>query len=313
MIIDWTVTPLRDEFYVVGRDVTERRSLEDQLRQSQKMEAVGQLTGGLAHDFNNLLAGVIGNADLLALQLPPSSEMASNIGAIILGAQRAADLVSKMLAYAGERHGSIGLIDLDVLVRELLDLLRASAARHCTLKYIGQPVTIVGDPTQIRQVVMNLIINAAEAVDEGTGVVTVTWTTPVPAGATAVRRHGVEGDGQQGMVVEETITNANDGLAVTGGIPSKAEAGRNVVVVTRNSFDDAQRFFRGCVDVSCGSKERCDFHVVAHTEIQRELAIHAPGILTEECKGQVIKRLIRVADALNVGCGNAEPVRLQAD
>ena len=165
---------------VLLRDVSEQRraqaerdALEARVQEQQKRESLSVLAGGLAHDFNNLLAGIVGNADLLALQLPPSSEMGSNIGAIILGAQRAADLVSKMLAYAGERHGSTSRIDLDVLVGELLDLLRASAARHCTLKYLGQPAAIVGDPTQIRQVVMNLIINAAEAVEEGTGTVTV--------------------------------------------------------------------------------------------------------------------------------------------
>jgi signal transduction histidine kinase len=166
---------------VLLRDVSEQRRaqaerdvLEARVQEQQKRESLSVLAGGLAHDFNNLLAGIVGNADLLALQLPPSSEMGSSIGAIILGAQRAADLVSKMLAYAGERHGSTSRIDLDVLVGELLDLLRASAARHCTLKYVGEPAAaIVGDPTQIRQVVMNLIINAAEAVEEGTGTVTV--------------------------------------------------------------------------------------------------------------------------------------------
>jgi signal transduction histidine kinase len=99
--------------------------------------------------------------------------MGSHIGAIILGAQRAADLVAKMLAYAGERHGSMERIDLDALVLELLELLRASAARHCTVHYQGHPAAIVGDPTQIRQIAMNLIINAAEAVDEQSGTVTV--------------------------------------------------------------------------------------------------------------------------------------------
>ena len=76
-----------------------------------------------------------------------------------------------MLAYAGERHGSMSRLDLDDLVRDLLELLQASAARHCTLHYEGTPAFIDADATQIRQVVMNLIINAAEAVDEGVGVV----------------------------------------------------------------------------------------------------------------------------------------------
>ncbi|HXD18758.1 MAG TPA: histidine kinase N-terminal 7TM domain-containing protein [Vicinamibacterales bacterium] len=151
----------------------ERDALESRVQEQQKRESLSVLAGGLAHDFNNLLAGIVGNADLLALQIPPSSGMGGHIGAIILGAQRAADLVAKMLAYAGERHGSMETIDLDALIIEMLELLRASAARHCSLQYHGEPAVIVGDATQIRQVAMNLIINAAEAVEEHTGTVVV--------------------------------------------------------------------------------------------------------------------------------------------
>jgi len=165
---------------VLLRDVTaqvsaqaERDALESRVQEQQKRESLSVLAGGLAHDFNNLLAGIVGNADLLAMQIPPSSGMGSHIGAIILGAQRAADLVGKMLAYAGERHGSMETIDLDALIIEMLELLRASVARHCSLQYHGEPAVIVGDATQIRQVAMNLIINAAEAVDEHTGTVVV--------------------------------------------------------------------------------------------------------------------------------------------
>jgi signal transduction histidine kinase len=166
---------------VVLRDVTEQRraqeehaALEARVQEQQKQESLSVMAGGLAHDFNNLLAGIVGNADLLAMQIPPGSAMGSHIGAIMLGAQRAADLVGKMLAYAGERHGSTERLDLDAMVTELLELLRASAARHCMLQHHGQSAVIVADPTQIRQVAMNLIINAAEAVDENTGAVTVT-------------------------------------------------------------------------------------------------------------------------------------------
>jgi len=155
---------------ILLRDVTmqmraqaEHDALESRVQEQQKRESLSVLAGGLAHDFNNLLAGIVGNADLLALQIPPSSGMGSHIGAIILGAQRAADLVAKMLAYAGERHGSMERIDLDALMIEMLELLRASAARHCAL--------------QFRQVAMNLIINAAEAVDEQIGSVTVSTGT----------------------------------------------------------------------------------------------------------------------------------------
>jgi signal transduction histidine kinase len=155
------------------RAAAERDALQERVQEQQRRESLSVLAGGLAHDFNNLLAGIVGNADLLSLQVPPKSEMRSNVTAILLGAQRAADLVSKMLAYAGERHGSIARVDLDALTEELLDLLRASAARHCTLDYRGETALIDADPTQIRQLVMNLIINAAESVEEGTGRVSI--------------------------------------------------------------------------------------------------------------------------------------------
>ena len=160
------------------RDITDQRraaaehaALASRVQEQQQRESLSVLASGLAHHYNNLLAGIVGNADLLSLQLAPSSEMGNNVGAILLSAQRAADLVDKMLAYAGERHGSISRLDLDALVRDLLELLQASAASHCSLLYEGTPAFIDADATQMRQVAMNLIINAAEAVDERDGVV----------------------------------------------------------------------------------------------------------------------------------------------
>ena len=165
---------------VLARDVSERlrveaerAALEQRVQEQEKRESLSVLAGGLAHDFNNLLTGIVGNADLLSLQIPPSSELGNNVGAILLGAQRAADLVDKMLAYAGERHGSVERVDLDLVVRDMIELLRASAARHCTLRYEGSTAVVDADPTQLRQIVMNLIINAADAVDEGRGEIVV--------------------------------------------------------------------------------------------------------------------------------------------
>ena len=173
-----------DAWVLLLRDITEARlaeesrdALQERMQEQQRRESLSILAAGLAHDFNNLLAGIVGNADLLAMQVPASSSMGSSVGAILLGAQRAADLVSKMLAYAGERHGSMARIDLSELTRELLELLRASAARDCTIHYQGGPALIDADPTQIRQIAMNLIINAAEALDQRPGTVTVATGT----------------------------------------------------------------------------------------------------------------------------------------
>ena len=166
---------------VIVRDITSRRqaeaeryALERRVQEQQKSESLTVFAAGVAHDFNNLLTGILGNADLLAMQAPPDSTQRRTAEAIVIGSQRAADLVSKMLAYAGEGRVVSERVDLDSLVREMVDVLSASVSKHCTLVYnsAGPLPMVDADPTQIRQVVLNLIINATEAVDEG-GLVTV--------------------------------------------------------------------------------------------------------------------------------------------
>ncbi|HUQ86289.1 MAG TPA: histidine kinase N-terminal 7TM domain-containing protein [Vicinamibacterales bacterium] len=156
------------------RNEAERYKFERRLQEQQKSESLMVLAGGVAHDFNNLLTGILGNADLLAMLAPQESDQRRAAEAIVIGAQRAADLVSKMLAYSGGGRVVAQHVDLDALVKEMVDLLGASVARHCTLTYNSPgPLPLVEtDPTQIRQVVLNLIVNAAEAVDDH-GVITV--------------------------------------------------------------------------------------------------------------------------------------------
>jgi signal transduction histidine kinase len=185
------VKPVRDGqerfagWLVIARDVSarrqadhERRELDRRIQEQQRMESLSVLAGGVAHDFNNLLTAILGNADLLSMNATDDPAIRKSADAIILGAQRAADLVSKMLAYAGEGRVIAEMIDLDALVGEMHGLLQASVARHCTLEYMSAgPLPLVRvDPTQIRQVVLNLIVNASEAVDDG-GTVTVSGGT----------------------------------------------------------------------------------------------------------------------------------------
>jgi PAS domain S-box-containing protein len=156
------------------RNEAERYAFDRRVQEQQKSESLMVLAGGVAHDFNNLLTGILGNADLLAILAPPESDQKRAAEAIVIGAQRAADLVSKMLAYAGGGRVVAERVELDGLVKEMVDLLGASVARHCTLNYHSPgPLPLVEtDPTQIRQVVLNLIVNAAEAVEDA-GVITV--------------------------------------------------------------------------------------------------------------------------------------------
>lgn len=156
------------------RNEAERYAFDRRVQEQQKSESLMVLAGGVAHDFNNLLTGILGNADLIAILAPADSDQKRAAESIVIGAQRAADLVSKMLAYSGGGRVVAEHVDLDSLVNEMVDLLGASVARHCTLIYNSPgPLPLVEtDPTQIRQVVMNLIINAAEAVEDA-GVITV--------------------------------------------------------------------------------------------------------------------------------------------
>lgn len=156
-------------------DVTERKRTEERLLQAQKAESLAVLAGGIAHDFNNLLVGILGNAGLALAELPPDSPVRETIRDIEVAGQRAAELARQMLAYAGRGKVSTGTVDLDGLVEEMTHLLRTSvgAGVHLVLDLAGGLPPVVGDATQIRQVVMNLVINASDAIGSAEGVVRV--------------------------------------------------------------------------------------------------------------------------------------------
>jgi len=152
---------------------SERLALERKLLDGQKLESLGVLAGGIAHDFNNLLTGVLGNAGLCLMQ---SSEM-SPIRSYLLNIEKicvqAADLCKQMLAYSGRGHFLIQKVSLNLLVEEMTQLLRISIAKKVILKFdlASNLPAIEADASQIRQVLMNLIINASEAIGEKSGVI----------------------------------------------------------------------------------------------------------------------------------------------
>ena len=167
----------------MGVDITGRRraeeerlALERKLQHAQKLESLGVLAGGVAHDFNNLLMGILGNADLALQDLSPDSPVREYLESIMQSSRRAADLARQMLAYSGKGKFVIDTIEINELIGEISHLLGVSIAKNATLQFnlaAGLPA-FRGDATQVRQVIMNLIINASEAIGEGSGVITIT-------------------------------------------------------------------------------------------------------------------------------------------
>jgi PAS domain S-box-containing protein len=158
------------------RVIEERLELERQLLHSQKLESLGVLAGGIAHDFNNILTAIVGNTELALMHLPPQSPIADNLLRIEKAASRATDLARQMLAYSGRGKFVIESIDLNHLIEEMGRILEVSIPKKVALRYqlAAHLPPIQGDATQIRQVVMNLVINAAEAIGETDGEVTIT-------------------------------------------------------------------------------------------------------------------------------------------
>ncbi|WP_224982479.1 ATP-binding protein [Geomonas agri] len=166
----------------IAVDMTERRRLEQenrlieaQMLHVQKLESLGVLAGGIAHDFNNILMVVLGNADLALLRVPPDSPACENLIQIEQAASRAADLARQMLAYSGRGSFIIEKLDLNRVVQDMGPMLDVSISKKALLRYDFEAdiPAISGDATQLRQVILNLVINASEAMEEGTGLISI--------------------------------------------------------------------------------------------------------------------------------------------
>ncbi len=153
----------------------DRERLEAQVQHAQKLESLGVLAGGIAHDFNNLLVGILGNAGLALLELGPDSPARARLEEIEASAQRAADLTRQMLAYAGRGQLVWGRVDITALVEEMATLLARviSKKARLTLSLANRLPAVTGDATQLRQIVMNLITNASDALGDQVGTIAV--------------------------------------------------------------------------------------------------------------------------------------------
>jgi len=176
-------SPVKGRFAVVFADVTERKhaeldrvKLEQQLQESQKLESLGLLAGGIAHDFNNLLTSIVGNTDLALDELGPSSPLRESLEGIERAAGCAADLCKQLLAYSGKGRFEVQRLDLGAVIEEMTHILDVSIPKKVSIKYSLAPrlPAVAADPSQIRQVVMNFITNAAEAIGDKRGTISIT-------------------------------------------------------------------------------------------------------------------------------------------
>jgi PAS domain S-box-containing protein len=201
---------------IVNQDVTERRAAEDalrrseeQLRQAQKMEAVGQLAGGIAHDFNNLLTGVLTYCDLILQEVRQGDPIRSDVEQIRHAGQRAAGLTRQLLAFSRRQVLQPRVLSLNSTVTELDGMLRRLISADISLETELDPALwyVLADPGQIEQVLVNLVVNARDAMPQG-GRITVTTANRQYPGAGMERPNGV----RPGSYVALTVADTGQGM-----------------------------------------------------------------------------------------------------
>src|SRR5262249_53563107 len=157
------------EVLSVSRDITERRRLEEELRQAQKMDAVGQLAGGVAHDFNNLLTTIRGFADLLTRSFESEDARRKDIAEILKATERAASLTRQLLAFSKRQVLRVEALSVNAIVADMVKIIRRLLGDSITIDTAldAKLWTVRADPGQLEQVLLNLSLNARDAMPKG--------------------------------------------------------------------------------------------------------------------------------------------------
>jgi signal transduction histidine kinase/CheY-like chemotaxis protein len=210
------ITPLRDEdgrishFICTDRDVSERLQLEAQLQQAQKMDAIGRLAGGVAHDFNNLLMVISAYAELMQDSLAAEHPLRRNIAEIMTAANRATDLTRQLLAFGRKQMQALRVLDLNSVIQEVVRMLPRIIGEDIQLVFTpGKDLgKVKADPVQIEQVVMNLAVNARDAMPRG-GKLTVE-TANMHLDEAYIHRHSMVPAGDYVLL---TVSDEGQGIA----------------------------------------------------------------------------------------------------
>ncbi len=226
-LIAWHNSILRDNDGIItgslssGEDITDRikaekekQILELQIQHAQKLESLGVLAGGIAHDFNNILMAVLGNADLALQDLSTANPAYSNIKEIENAARRAADLARQMLAYSGKGKFLIEKISLNEAVEEMTNMLNVSISKKAVIKYhlTDNLPLIEADATQMRQIIMNLVTNASDAIDKTSGVISLS-TGAVDCDAAYLASTYIDEELPEGQYVFVEVTDTGSGMS----------------------------------------------------------------------------------------------------
>jgi two-component system cell cycle sensor histidine kinase/response regulator CckA len=206
---EFTTTPQRLRDRVVGmigiaRDITERKRLEENLRQAQKMESLGTLAGGIAHDFNNILAIILGHASLHKKHQDSPEKFSQSIEAIVTATNRGAGLVRQLLTFARKTDSLVEPVQLNETINDLLKLLHETFPKTIQIRtdLMQDLPSVRGDSTQINQILINLCVNARDAMPSG-GVLTLS-TKKIPGALVKVRFPEAAAEGYEQIDVVDT-------------------------------------------------------------------------------------------------------------
>ena len=160
--------------HVSMKDMTTEKQLEEELRQSQKMEAIGTMAGGIAHDFNNILTAIMGYTDLALMKVKKTSPIADSLHQVQIAAQRASELVRQILTFSSKEDQAKQAVQISLIIREAVQMLRSSAPKTITIRQdITSTALVLANPTQIHQLIVNLCTNSLHAMKEHGGILSV--------------------------------------------------------------------------------------------------------------------------------------------